>query len=408
MNKKQKIILIIGIIFISFNLRAPLTAIGSLASIIRDYFQISNSLTGFITTLPLIVFAIVSPFVTRISLKFGNGLTMLIGLLILISGELIRSYTGLTGVFIGTVILATGICIGNVLIPSIIKLVFPDRVAAITSIYTPVMSMFAAISSGISIPLATGMNLGWQNTLSIWLIVGIFALIIWIPQLKKSAWNIESKSNVKAEDVSLDEKTPPIWKSPLAWYVTLFMGLQSILFYCFIAWLPAILQSNGLSSELSGYMLSLYQITGVPASFVVSQIADKIKSQRILAAITSSIYLTGILGLAFGSNTSMMYVYLTLMGIGSGSSVSLALSFMGLRASNAKEAAKLSGMAQSIGYLLGAIGPLLIGSLYDVTGSFREPFIFIITITVLLILLSFGAGQDNHLFSKKNKAEVQP
>lgn len=403
MNRKQKIVLLVGIIFIAINLRAPLTSVGSLANLIKDHFQISNSVTGFITTLPLIVFAIVSPFVTKISSKLGNGFTMLLGIILLIIGEIIRSYTGLYGVFIGTTIIATGICIGNVLIPSIIKLVFPTRVAFVTSIYTPVMSMFAAIASGISIPLATGMNIGWKNALSVWAILALFSLIIWLPQLRRKHHEVKgpSTNNGNSENTINHANIIPIWKSSLAWYVTLFMGLQSILFYCLVAWLPAILQTNGLSSETAGYMLSLYQITGVPASFVVSQIADKIKNQKILAATTSTIYLIGILGLFLGKNHLMLYFYLTLMGIGSGASVSLALSFMGLRARNAKDAAKLSGMAQSIGYIFGAMGPLLIGSLYDHTGSFTEPFIFLISVIILLIIMSFGAGQDKYLFEKK-------
>lgn len=397
MNKKRKILLFIGIIFISFNLRAPLTAVGSLASIIRDYFQISNGLTGFITTLPLIVFAIVSPFVTKISSKLGNGLSMALGIVLLIIGEIIRSYTGLIGLLVGTIIIATGICIGNVLIPSIIKLIFPTKVASMTSIYTPIMSMFGAISSGISIPLATGMNIGWQNALAVWIILAILCFIAWLPQLDKNIWKIDT-SDLKNNISNSNENNASVWKSPIAWYVSIFMGLQSILFYCVIAWLPSILQSNGLSSEAGGYMLSIYQITGVPASFVVSQIANKVKNQKILACTTSTIYLIGFLGLLSGAGTPLLYLFLTLMGIGSGASISLALAFMGLRASNAKEAANISGMAQSIGYLLGAIGPLFIGLLYDITGSFTEPLIFLIIIVILLIFFSLKAGQDKYLF----------
>lgn len=402
MDRKKKTFLLIGIIFIAFNLRAPLTAVGSLASIIRDYFHISNALTGFLTTLPLIVFAIVSPFVTKISSKLGNGLSMLLGLVLLVLGEIIRSYMGLSGLFIGTIVIATGICIGNVLIPSIIKLVFPTKVASITSIYTPIMSMFAAISSGVSIPLATGLNIGWQNALAVWSILAIIGLIVWLPQLNKKIWrldvNLREDNNI--QDNITDNNNKPVWKSPLSWYVTFFMGLQSILFYCVIAWLPSMVTNNGLDSSAGGLMLAIYQITGVPASFVVSQIANKVKDQRILALTTTSIYLIGFLGLWSGVTGPMLYFFLTFMGIGSGASISLALAFMGLRSKNAKEAGSLSGMAQSIGYLLGAVGPLLIGFLYDITGSFTGPFIFLVSVVILLLFCSFGAGRNKYLFDK--------
>lgn len=398
MNKRYKILLIVGIMFIAFNLRAPLTAIGSLVNLIKDDLHISNTLAGFITTIPLLVFAILSPFISKISSKIGNSHMMFLGMIILIFGELIRSYTNLIGLFIGTILIGVGIAIGNVLIPSIIKHNFPSKIASITSIYTPCMSVFAAIGSGFSIPLALEKGLGWRNTLSIWALLGIITLIIWIPQLKrKSEKIIDINENTNLNNKVL-KNTKSIWKSSLAWQVSIFMGLQSILFYILISWLPLILQDYGMTSENSGYMTLFFQLICVPSSFIASQVASKFKDQKVVAITTNVIYLLGFICLFVGGNTTLFFLSLTFIGIGSGAAVSLALSFMGLRASNAKEASELAGMAQSIGYLLSAIGPSLVGYIYDYTGSFRIPMTLFILLAIGLIIFSFGAGRNKYVY----------
>lgn len=393
MNKKSSIFLIIAIMFVAFNLRAPLTGIGSLVYLIKDDYNISNALAGFITTLPLLAFALFSPFVSNVSDKIGNSKTMFLGIIILLIGEAIRSYTNVVGLFIGTAFIGLGIAIGNVVIPSIIKRNFPDRIASVTGIYTPCMSIFAALSSGFSVPIATKLGFGWKNTLALWIILAFITLIIWAPQLKRKSGQVIPENEIKI-DKPLNIS---VWKSPLAWYVTIFMGFQSILFYVLVAWLPTILQDHGISAETSGYMSLFFQIISVPSSFIVSQICNKLKDQRILAACTTSMYLIGVLGLFFGGNNVMLYIYLICLGIGSGAAVSLALSFMGLRTSSAKEAASLAGMAQSMGYLMSSFTPSLIGSIYDKTHSFNIPLIILIVIAFILFLSSFKAGANKYI-----------
>ena len=145
MKKRDAFLVILGILFISFNLRAPITAVGSIVEMIQLEYSLSNAVAGFITTLPLLAFAIVSPFVASISNKMGRGRTMMIGLFFILIGEVIRSYTGLYGLFIGTSIIGIGIAIGNVIIPGIIKLYFPGHVGTVTSFYTSVLCIFAYV-----------------------------------------------------------------------------------------------------------------------------------------------------------------------------------------------------------------------------------------------------------------------
>lgn len=388
MKKSAKIFIILTIIFISFNLRAPITSVGSIIDLIKDEFNLTSSMAGFITTLPLIAFAVFSPFVSKISSKFGYGLTMLGGLFLIIAGEIIRSYTNSFGLFAGTVFIGIGIAIGNVLIPSIIKLRFSKNVGVITSIYTTSMCIFAAIGSGVSVPLAVGLGFGWKNALAVWTILTLVTVFIWIPQLKSSKVSTTNNTN------NQNTKGTSIWKSHLAWWVTLFMGTQSLLFYCLVAWLPSIITSKGMSAEFAGMMTLLFQLVSLPATLLMPIIADKFKDQKVITTVSSLIYLVGISLLLISNSTISIVISLIFAGLGMGGSISLAIAFISLRSKNAKKAAELSGMSQSAGYLLAAIGPFLIGFIFDMTSSFTVPIIILILFIVMLIYFGLKASKN--------------
>lgn len=387
MTKKEKTLIILGIIFISFNLRAPITAVGSVVDMIKSQYNLSSGMAGFITTLPLIAFAVVSPFVSKISQKFGYGKTMGLGLLFILAGEIVRSYTNSVGLFIGTALLGIGIAIGNVLIPSIIKLKFSQRVGMMTSIYTSCMCIFAAVGAGISVPLAKGLDLGWKNSLASWFILTVVTLVIWIPQLKAD------KANNKNISVS-QEKYTSIWKSSTAWWVTLFMGTQSLLFYSLVAWLPTIITSKGLTSGFAGTMALTFQLIAIPATLIIPILCDKFKSQRGLAVVTCIIYISGMLLFLTGKSSVAIVFAVLLMSLGMGGSISLSIAFISLRSPNALRASQLSGMSQSAGYLLAAVGPILMGTIFDITESWSIPIIIFAVLIIFLAFCGIHAGKN--------------
>jgi CP family cyanate transporter-like MFS transporter len=385
---KHLLIVFLGIIFVSFNLRAPITSVGPVIDLIQEEYTLNSSMAGFITTLPLLSFAIFSPFVSKISHNYGHGLTMLVGLILIIIGELVRSYTGVFGLFIGTVFIGLGIAIGNVLMPSVIKHKFKKNPGSIISIYITSMCVFAAIGAGLSIP-ATNI-LGWNSALAIWIFLALIALLIWLPQLKKS----ETYNN--SDDLAIDEaiQNKSIWKSPLAWWVTLYMGTQSLLFYTLIAWIPSIIVFKGFDSNFAGMMILFFQLVGLPATLLVPIIADKIKHQKLIATVISLTYLLGMIIFLFATSTFNIIVSMVFIGIGMGGSISLAIGFITLRTPHAKKAAELSGMSQSAGYLLAAIGPILIGFIHDITNSWTSSIIVLIVCILLLIFFGLKAGRN--------------
>ncbi|THE14134.1 MFS transporter [Bacillus timonensis] len=385
----SKALLIIGIIFVAFNLRPAITSVGPIIELIRSDLGISNGVAGFITTLPLISFAILSILAPKLGQMIGNERTIFLGLMVLCIGIITRSLGFTPTLFLGTLLVGVGVAIGNVLIPSIVKLHFPLKVGIITSIYTTAMNTFAAFGSGVSIPLAKGQSLGWKWALAFWTVLAVIAMIIWLPQLRNNHKISASYSGPSSNGV--------MWRSPIAWQVTLFMGLQSFLFYCTVAWLPEILESHGMQLSIAGWMVSLMQLVGLPTTFLAPVVANRLKSQKMMVCVIGIVYLTGIMGLMFAQTNILLIIFIICIGAAQGASISLALTMIGLRTKDSRQAANLSGMAQSIGYLLAAIGPTLVGFLFDYTQSWLMPLVIFIAISILMTIAGVGAGRNRYV-----------
>ncbi|MEK5389062.1 MFS transporter [Margalitia sp. FSL K6-0131] len=389
--KPKVLLLIIGIIFIGANLRAPLTSVGPLVPSIRESLGISSTLAGALTTVPLLAFALVSPFAPKLARRFGMESVLFLSLILLTIGIILRPLSGVGTLFTGTIFLGLAIAIGNVLVPSIIKQNFPQSVGTMTGIYSVSMNLCGAIASGLSIPISSNSGFGWQGSLGYWGIISIVAILFWIPQIRAK----------RKQDVRVSEKTQSvnIWKSGLAWQVTVFMGLQSLIFYTIVAWLPEILQQQGLSSSTAGWMLSLMQFAVLPFTFIVPIIAGRMKNQYLLVTITALLFIIGMIGILYG-NLSLIPLSVIFLGIGGGCAFSLAMMFFSLRTKNSYQAAELSGMAQSIGYLLAAVGPTLFGVLHDITHNWAIPLWMLVITSVLIFISGIGAGRNKYIEGK--------
>lgn len=384
-------LLILGIIFVAFNLRPAITAVGPLVGSIRTDLQLSNGAAGLITTLPLIAFGAMSFLAPKYGQKLGNELAILTGLFILTIGIILRSAGFTYMLFAGTAIAGVGIAICNVLLPGIVKERFPAKVGLMTGLYTASLGGFAAIASGISIPLAIDFGFGWRNALLTWAGLAIAALIIWLPQVRKLKRDRQSEAREQVRP------RPSLLRSKLAWQVTFFIGLQSFLFYCIIAWLPEILLEQGLNAATSGWMLSFLQLIGLPFSFMTPVLAAKMKNQRGLVIGIAVFYLIAFTGLLFDGNASLTIIWILLIGISQAAGFSLALTFFVLRTASSEQASALSGLAQSIGYLLAALGPIFIGVLFDQTHASTLPLITLIVVVLLMMAAGLGAGRNKYV-----------
>jgi MFS transporter, CP family, cyanate transporter len=255
----------------------------------------------------------------------------------------------------------------------------PSKIGIVTASYTTGMTLFAAIASGISAPLAIDLGFGWKGSLLSWAILLVLGIIIWIPQLRfKTAPRILSEEEVKVN----------VWKSNLCWQVSLFMGAQSLLYFTLISWLPDMMISRGLSAVEAGLLVSIMQVIGLLGAFFAPIIAVKFKDQVGIVWVLGLMYLAGFSSL-FSYSLSLNLVGLAFVGISLGSSVSLAYTLIGLRTKNERTTAALSGMVQSTGYYLAALGPLLFGVAFDIFHNWN--FLIYLMIACSLLFIYFGS-----------------
>lgn len=372
----KTLILIIGIILMAMTLRLPLTVVGPIIEFIREGLGISNVLAGFLTTIPLLAFALVSPFVPRISRTIGIELSLFISMLLLAAGIALRSVGMTSLLLVGTIIIGVAISFGNVLLPSFFKLKFPFHVGLMMGIYSVAMNVSGGFGAGLSHPIANTTN--WQIALAFPIIIVMIASLVWSPQLR---------NNDRMQATTTTAPKLKLWRSPLAWAVTLAMGLQSFIFYTTGAWLPAIFVSQGMAADKAGWMVAIMLLAQLPLTFIMPVLADKLKNQRPIVIVLTLLYTIGFVGIALGL-TDYTVLWMICIGSAGGSSFSLAMMLFTLRTKTAYAAADLSGFAQSIGYLLAASGPVIFGWLYDQTGNWQLPiYVFIVVVAIL-----FGSG----------------
>ncbi|MCM3389592.1 CynX/NimT family MFS transporter [Ureibacillus chungkukjangi] len=385
------LLFVIAIIFLASTLRTPLTGVGAVISSIRDGLGISNVLAGFLTTIPLLAFAVVSPFAPRISRRIGIEKTLFYSVILLTIGIILRSLGTTSLLIFGTALIGVAISFGNVLVPSFFKLKYPLQIGLLTGIYTVSMNISAAIAVGISNPIATNTAWGWQGALCVSVILTLITLVVWTPLLRGEKVNLATLSNS-----TTDVPEIKIWKKPLAWAIAISMGFQSLLFYCSISWVPEILVSQGYSADKAGWLTSMMQMAQIPMTFLIPIIAEKLRSQRPIVYMFTALYIIGFSGLLLGL-TDFTAVWMICIGLAAGASFGIIMMLFTLRTKTAYEAAQISGFAQSIGYLLAAAGPVLFGLLHDTTGSWNTPNILFIISAIILFFTAFVSAKDRYL-----------
>lgn len=388
-ERKKKYLLILVIILISLNLRPSITAVGPLVAEIRTDTGLSSSLIGLLTTLPVLAFGIFSILTSLFTRKIGTEGTMTFALFILTGGILMRAIPTHFALYSGTLILGIGIALGNVLLPGIVKKQFPKRAGLLTGIYSSMLGVGATIASGISVPLSEGTGLGWRWTLASWGILSALALLAWLPQLKTNMPVIMKKSfRVSIRDLGT---------SKLAWHIAIFVGLQSLTFYTLTAWLPELLVDRGMNPTHAGWMLSIMHGVGIIGTFMTPYIVSGKPTQKHSVVWIVIFELISLLGLIFVLPFWWVVIFSSILGFCLGGSFGLALLFILLRSRDSDSANELSGMAQSIGYTIAALGPVLFGALFDLTLNWTIPMLFLLAIAILKLWSGWEAGKDHYV-----------
>ncbi|RIL43113.1 MFS transporter [Staphylococcus gallinarum] len=380
---------IIAIVFIASTLRAPLTSVGPVVDEIKHVMEINNSVAGILTTIPLVIFAIVSPVVSKVTARLTMSRTILYSTILLIFALYLRVAGDFTLFIIGTVVLGIAIAFGNVMLPSYVKWYFPLQIGVATGIYSGTMNFTAGLGGGLSFPLSQISPLGFRLSLAFWIVLAIIAIILWLPKARIGATleraAMDSNETVKPKKVK-------ITRSKLAWMVALTMGFQSMVFYTVVAWVPSILVDRGLDPSTAGYLLMLNQFAQVPMTFTFPIIASKLKDQRILVIIITLLFIVGF-SLFFTQSLVLLIIGIVIAGLAMGACFSLCMTFFSIRAKTSEGSISLSGFGQSVGYLIAAVGPFLIGYLHDATGSWISGIIALLVMSVLFFAFGYPASK---------------
>ncbi|MDX3808768.1 CynX/NimT family MFS transporter [Bosea thiooxidans] len=375
-----------SLVLIAFNLRPVFSSASTLLPEIRETLGLSALGASVLTTLPVVCLGLFSPLAPRMSQWMGTERTLLFAVLLLACGTALRGLPSLPFLFLGTALAGACIAVGNVLLPGLVKRDFPDRAALMTGCYTMALCAGAAGAAGLTLPIKQSLGLTLGGALAVWAVPALLAGLLWLFQL------LSSRSHAgKARP-----RTHGLWRNRLAWHITLFMGLQSALAYCVFGWLVPILRERGLDGVTAGAIVSMSVMTQAAACLVAPHLAVRGRDQRAINVGFSVLAVVALQGLLFAPLWSAWF-WAVLQGMGQGGLIAVALMVIVLRARDAHVAAQLSGMAQCVGYLLAAIGPMLVGLIHGWTGGFAWSAVLFVLLGVGTAVNGWFAGRALHV-----------
>jgi MFS transporter, CP family, cyanate transporter len=387
-------LVIVGMLLVAGNLRAGITTVGPLLADVQHDLGLPSVTASVLISLPLLAFAVVSPVAPRIARLLGLERSLALGLLVLAVGLVLRSVPGLPLLWIGTGLLGVAIAVLNVVLPALVKRDFPRRIGQITGVYSAVQASFAAIAAGVAVPIAGASAAGWRLPWAMWAGLALIALVVLAPQLRRRTVVPSGEDDIAVEAPEAARWRSP-WTSALGWQITAFMGLQSVGFYVLITWLPSIERAAGIPSADAGVHQLVLNAAGIAGSLGVSAVIPRLRDQRILAPLAPLLFIVAVAGILVAPQLAA--VWAAIAGVAGGAAIVLALSFFGLRTRHHSQAAALSGMAQSVGYLLAAAGPVLAGAWHDATGSWTPTIIALLCSEAVLVVLGYLVGRDRTL-----------
>ncbi|SEG82802.1 MFS transporter, CP family, cyanate transporter [Thermomonospora echinospora] len=435
-----------GLVLLALNLRAAITGVSPLLDDLQHALGLSTTAMGVLTTLPVLCLGAFAALAPPLARRVGTEVTLTGALLLIMGGILLRSAPWPGGLataalFAGTAMAGAGIAIGNVLMPYVIKSAFPERVGLFTGLAMMLMSTGAALSSGLAVPLnELG---GWRTALAVWAVPALVGVSVWAPLAvrrraaaavsagtepsaspgdSRTTPGVSPQAGKPADTVAQGAGTasdvPPqagkptgvvaqgaaprgegasgsVLRSRLAWYVTLFMGMQSLTFYVLMSWLPAIMRDHGYTAATAGLMLSVTMLLGIPTGMVMPVLAARRADQRPLVVAVMALLIGGVAGLLLAPEAGWLWT--VVLGIALGAAFPLAFTLITLRSATPRAAAELSGMAQTTGYLLAGAGPFLIGVLNEATGGWRVPLAILLVWLLPETLFALRAARPGHV-----------
>ena len=402
-RKYQITLLVMAVAAAGFNLRTAITSLPPLFPDLGIRLHLSSAALSLLAATPVICFGVVSAFAAWLNRRFGEEPILLVALGVLTAGLLLRGAAPAVLLFPGTALAASAIAILNVLLSSMVKRRWPERAGLLIGVYLTMLSLGAILSSLISVPLYRSSGGSVRLALGLWAAPAALAMLLWLPQLRyRAAVAVPLSQPALSQPAVSQPAVPPaagsaagrikIYRYALTWQVTAFMGLQSLLYYAALSWLPTIFQDRGTSAVTAGNLLALMAVGNLATSLIVPVLAHRRPSQRALVVPSMIGTAAGLAG-SLWAPLGQAPLWVLVLGISQGSCLGLAIFFMMARAPDPGVAASLSAFSQSVGYLVASAGPLEVGLLHTATGSWDLPVILLLVLSAAELIVGVLAGR---------------
>jgi CP family cyanate transporter-like MFS transporter len=385
-RRQRPLFTLVALLLAALNLRLAVTSVGPVLSEIQDGLGMSATLAGLLTSVPVLCFASIGLAAPRLARRLGAARVILGGLLVLAGGLAVRPYAGSPVAFLLlSAVAMAGIALVNVLLPSVVKDRFPDRVGTVTGLYTVALNIGATTAAAATVPL-TGAFGDWRLGLAGWALAALVALPPWLLLARDRA----------AGTARIPNPTPVrVSRHPVAWALAVYFGMQSTSAYVIIGWLPQIYRDAGISAEMAGVLFAITSFLGIPLSLLLSAYAGHLRSQSGIAAVLGLFGMAGWAGLWL-SPAGAPWLWAVLLGVVN-TAFTLVLTMIALRGRDPATVVRLSAFAQGVGYLIAIPGPILIGALHDATGGWRVPLALMTALMVPQLLAGMAAGRDRQI-----------
>ena len=386
---------VVGLVLIAINLRPAVTSLGPVLEEVRASLGMSAAVAGLLTSVPAVCFAVVGSTAPLLARRWGTGGVIALGTTALAFGLAVRPFAGGTGSFLALTALAlAGIALANVLLPVVVKQRFPDRVGAMTGLYSVALNLGASTAAAVTVPLTAGVFGGdWRLGLGVWAVIAAAALPAWILLARDRTPARTASSQIAP--VAGGGAVLQLRREPIAWALAVYFGLQSTAAYVIMGWLPQIFRDAGLSARTAGLLFAVTALLGVPLSFALSALAGRLPRQSGVAVLIGLFGDAGYVGL-WADPAAAPWLWVVLLGVAN-CSFPLVLTMIALRGRDAATVSRLSAFAQSTGYLLSVPGPIVVGVLYDHTGSWRIPLALLALLMVPQMVAGVLAGRDRQI-----------
>jgi MFS transporter, CP family, cyanate transporter len=381
-GRHERILIMGTLLFVALNMRSAIGAISPVLPEIRRSDGLSAPVVGLLTTLPLVCFGLLAPLTPALVRRAGTRRVIFWCLCGITLGIAMRSLPPVPALFAGTLLLGACLAIVNVQMPGIVKSRFEARAGLATGLYTTMVNVGIAVSAGVTVPLTRVLGGNWRLAIGIWAVVALLAATLW--------WRGRDLV-VPASAAPPPVRRPAVWRSRTAWWITLYMGLQSLSFFSILAWLPTILRDRGLSASAAGGLLSLVGIVAIPAALAAPVVASRKQNLRLAILGSAASTAFGFVGLLVEPH-GLEALSAVALAIGQGSALSLALVLMVVRAEDTPHALAISGMAQGVGYLMASAGPSTVGGVEVASRGWTAPIAVLLAVVCSQSLAGWAAA----------------